>query len=182
MGAYPISTHVNKLKYASPEGEGFPPSPDETLIEQIKNCSPAFFESIVIDLLLKMGYGGTLEDAGRAIGRSGDEGIDGIIKEDRLGFEIIYIQTKRWENPVGRPEIQKFVGALHGQHAKKGLFITTSRFSNEANEYVRNLDVKVILVDGDKLAELMIDYGLGLTIEKTYNIYRIDSDYFQEII
>lgn len=155
---------------------------DTEIIEQIKSCSPAFFESIVIDLLLKMGYGGTLEDAGQALGRTGDEGIDGIIKEDRLGFEIIYIQAKRWENPVGRPEIQKFVGALHGQHAKKGLFITTSRFSNEAIEYVKNIDVKVILVDGEKLSELMIDYGLGLSIEKTYNIYRIDTDYFQESI
>lgn len=155
---------------------------DNEIIEQIKSSLPAFFESIVIDLLLKMGYGGTLEDAGQALGRSSDEGIDGIIKEDRLGFEIIYIQAKRWENPVGRPEIQKFVGALHGQHAKKGLFITTSRFSNEAIEYVKNIDVKVILVDGEKLSELMIDYGLGLSIEKTYNIYRIDTDYFQESI
>jgi restriction system protein len=152
------------------------------IIEQVKSCSPAFFESIVIDLLLKMGYGGTLEDAGQALGRSGDEGIDGIVKEDRLGFEIIYIQAKRWENTVGRPEIQKFVGALHGRHAKKGLFITTSRFTSESLEYVKNLDVKVILVDGDKFAELMIDYGLGLAIEKTYNIYRIDTDYFQESI
>ena len=145
---------------------------DIELIEQIKNCSPTFFESLVVDLLLKMGYGGTIEDAGQALGRSGDEGIDGIIKEDRLGFDVIYIQAKRWVNPVGRPEIQKFVGALHGQHARKGLFITTSRFSNDACEYVKNIDVKVILVDGEKLSGLMLDYGLGLSIEKTYNIYR----------
>lgn len=150
------------------------------LIEQVKNCSPSFFESLVIDLLLKMGYGGTVEDAGEALGRAGDEGIDGIVKGDRLGFEAIYIQAKKWENPVGRPEIQKFVGALHGKHAKKGLFITTSRFTIESTEYVRNLDVKVILVDGLKLSELMLDYRLGISIEKSYNIYRIDTDYFQE--
>lgn len=152
----------------------------DELIQQVKNCSPSFFESVVIDLLLKMGYGGTFEDAGQALGRSGDEGIDGIVKGDRLGFDTIYIQAKRWENPVGRPEIQKFVGALHGKHAKKGLFITTSRFTSESSDYVKNLDVTVILVDGKKLAELMVDYGLGLAVEKTYNIYRIDTDYFQE--
>jgi restriction system protein len=152
----------------------------EELIQQVKNCSPSFFESIVVDLLLKMGYGGTFEDAGKALGRSGDEGIDGIVKGDRLGFDTIYIQAKRWENPVGRPEIQKFVGALHGKHAKKGLFITTSRFTSDSTDYVKNLDVKVILIDGKTLADLMVDYSLGLAIEKSYNIYRIDTDYFQE--
>ncbi len=152
----------------------------DELIQQVKNSSPSFFESIVIDLLLKMGYGGTFEDAGEALGRSGDEGIDGIVKGDRLGFDAIYIQAKRWDNPVGRPEIQKFVGALHGKHAKKGLFITTSRFTADSIDYVKNLDVKVILIDGKMLADLMVDYGLGLTVEKTYNIFRIDTDYFQE--
>ncbi len=150
------------------------------LIDQIKKCPPSFFESLVVELLLKMGYGGALEDVGEAIGSSGDEGIDGIVKEDRLGFEIIYIQAKRWEKPVGRPEIQKFVGAIHGKHAKKGLFITTSKFTAGALNYVCNLDVKIILIDGIQLVELMVDYGLGVNVEKSYNIYRIDTDYFIE--
>jgi len=119
------------------------------LLQTIKSCSPAFFERLVIDLLVRMGYGGTRKDAGQAVGRSGDGGIDGIIKEDRLGLGILYIQAKRWDNPVGRPEIQKFAGALQGQRAKKGIFITTSAFSKAANDYVSRIESKIVLIDGD---------------------------------
>lgn len=150
------------------------------ILETVKKCSPAFFEKLVVDLLVRMGYGGSRREAGEAIGRSGDEGIDGIIKEDRLGLDIIYLQAKRWEGSVGRPELQKFAGALQGQRARKGIFITTSAFSREALNYTRNIDTKIILIDGPKLAELMIDHGVGVTTEATYELKRIDSDYFSE--
>jgi restriction system protein len=147
---------------------------------QIINNTPEFFEHLVVKLLVKMGYGGSIKDAGRAMGRSGDEGIDGIIKEDKLGLDVIYIQAKRWQGSVGRPEIQKFVGALHGQRAKKGVFITTGAFSKEANNYVSTIDPKVVLIDGNRLVELMIDYNLGVSIADTYEIKKIDSDFFSE--
>jgi restriction system protein len=127
-----------------------------------------------------MGYGGSRKDAGQAIGKSGDEGIDGIIKEDRLGLDIIYIQAKRWENTVSRPEIQKFAGALQGQRAKKGIFVTTSSFSREAQEYVKNIDSKIILIDGDQLAQFMIDSNVGVSPVAVYEVKRIDSDYFTD--
>jgi restriction system protein len=133
------------------------------------------FERLVVDLLVKMGYGGTRADAGRAIGKSGDEGIDGIIKEDRLGLDIIYIQAKRWENTVGRPEIQKFAGALQGQRARKGIF-----FSREALDYVARIETKLVLIDGEQLAELLIDHGVGVTPVANYEIKRVDSDYFTD--
>ncbi len=152
----------------------------DDILEHIKSCSPSFFERLVIELLVKMGYGGSRKDAAERIGKSGDEGIDGIIKEDRLGLDIIYIQAKRWEATVGRPEIQKFVGALQGQRAKKGIFITTSSFSREAGEYAEKIENKVVLIDGDELAQLMIDYNLGVSTVASYEIKRIDSDYFQE--
>jgi restriction system protein len=150
------------------------------LVQQIMGCSPAFFERLVVDLLLRMGYGGTRKDAGEAVGRSGDGGIDGIIKEDRLGLDVIYIQAKRWEGTVGRPEIQKFVGALQGQRARKGIFITTSTFTNEALQYASFIDTKVVLIDGDMLARLMIDNSVGVTPSASYEIKKIDSDYFLE--
>jgi restriction system protein len=150
------------------------------LLQTIKDHSPAFFERVVIDLLVKMGYGGTRRDAGEAIGRSGDGGIDGIIKEDRLGLDIVYIQAKRWENTVGRPEIQKFAGALQGQRARKGIFITTSTFSQTARDYVSRIDSKIVLIDGETLAQLMIDYNIGAAPIASYEIKRIDSDYFTE--
>jgi len=150
------------------------------LLQNVKNCSPAFFERLVIDLLVKMGYGGTRKDAGQAIGKSGDEGIDGIIKEDRLGLDVIYIQAKRWGNPVSRPEIQKFVGALQGQKAKKGIFITTSIFTHEAEDYVKKIENKIILIDGDMLAKLMIDHNIGVSPLSSYEIKRMDMDYFTE--
>ncbi|MDX2042664.1 MAG: restriction endonuclease [Acidobacteriota bacterium] len=148
------------------------------LLNRVKDCAPEFFEQLVIDLLLAMGYGGSRQDAGKAVGRSGDGGIDGIIKEDRLGLDAIYIQAKRWEGVVGRPEIQKFAGALQGQRARKGIFITTSSFTREAREYVSAIDSKIILIGGEMLAELMIDYGIGVTEVAAYIVKRTDSDYF----
>lgn len=152
----------------------------DELINKIKECSPKFFERLVVELLVKMGYGGTLKEAGQIIGKSGDEGIDGIIKEDRLGLDIIYIQAKRWNNVVSRPEIQKFAGALLGKKAHKGIFITTSYFSQEATEYASNLENKIILIDGNKLAELMIEYNVGVNIQRVIEIKKIDTDYFIE--
>ncbi len=148
------------------------------LLRRVKECAPEFFEQLVIDLLLAMGYGGSRQDAGKAVGRGGDGGIDGIIKEDRLGLDTIYIQAKRWEGVVGRPEIQKFAGALQGQRARKGIFITTSSFTKEAREFVSAIDSKIILIGGDMLASLMIDYGIGVTEVAAYIVKRTDSDYF----
>lgn len=151
------------------------------LLDSIKSASPAFFERLVIDLLVKMGYGGSRREAGEAMGRSGDEGIDGIIKEDRLGLDIIYLQAKRWTTgTVGRPEIQKFAGALQGQRARKGIFLTTSAFTNDAHDYVSMIDSKIILIDGKRLAELMIDHGVGVTPLASYEVKRVDTDYFVE--
>ncbi len=148
------------------------------ILAQVKKCSPSFFERVVVDLLVKMGYGGSLKDAGEAIGQSGDEGIDGIIKEDRLGLDIIYIQAKRWQATVGRPEIQKFAGALQGQRARKGIFITTSDFSKDAVNYASRIESKIVLIDGEKLADFMIDFNIGVTPQAAYEVKRIDSDYF----
>ena len=150
------------------------------LLTRIQASAPDFFERLVVELLLKMGYGGSRQDAGRAIGRSGDGGIDGIINEDRLGLDSIYLQAKRWENPVGRPEIQKFAGALAEHRAKKGVFITTSSFTKEALASVNKHDARIVLIDGEKLANLMIDHSLGVTLEASYEVKRIDSDYFSE--
>ena len=150
------------------------------ILDKVKSCSPAFFERLVVELLVKMGYGGTLQDAGKAIGRSGDGGIDGIIKEDRLGLDAIYLQAKRWEGNVSRPEVQKFAGALQGQRARKGVFITTSDFTKDAREYVAFIESKIILINGDELAQLMIDYNVGVSNAAIYEIKKIDSDYFTE--
>lgn len=152
----------------------------DEVLQTVKGCSPAFFERLVIDVLVKMGYGGTRKDAGKAIGKSGDGGIDGIINEDRLGLDVIYIQAKKWENPVGRPEIQKFAGALQGQRAKKGIFITTSSFTSEAKDFASRIDSKITLIDGETLSQLMIDYNVGINSIVTYELKRIDSDYFIE--
>ena len=150
------------------------------LLNRVKSNSPRFFESLVVDLMIAMGYGGSKVDAGKALGQTGDEGVDGIIKEDRLGLDVIYLQAKRWEGTVGRPEIQRFVGALHGKRARKGVFITTGRFSEDAIEYVNNIEPKVILIDGRNLANLMIDFNLGTTTAGNYELKRVDSDYFGE--
>jgi restriction system protein len=150
------------------------------IISQLKESSPLFFEKVVVEVLVKMGYGGSLKDAGEAIGKSGDEGIDGIIKEDRLGLDIIYIQAKKWENTISRPEIQKFAGALQGKKARKGIFITTSDFSKSAQEYAASIENKIILIDGNSFAHLMIDYNVGVSTEATYELKRIDYDFFAE--
>lgn len=150
------------------------------LLSMIKNISSSRFEKLVVDLLVKMGYGGSIKEAATVVGKSGDEGIDGIIKEDKLGLDVIYIQAKKWEGNVGRPEIQKFAGALLGKKAKKGIFITTSNFTNEAREYVTDIDAKIILLDGRQLTELMIENDLGVSTQDIYTIKRIDSDYFEE--
>ena len=150
------------------------------LLAQIKQSPPVFFERLVVELLVKMGYGGSRKDAGQAIGKSGDGGIDGIIKEDRLGLDIIYIQAKRWDNTVSRPEIQKFAGALQGLRARKGIFITTSDFSREAQEYASNIDNKIVLINGEQLAQMLIDHNTGVATVTNYEIKRIDLDYFTE--
>jgi len=151
------------------------------LLQQLKASSPRQFENIVIDLLVAMGYGGSRKEAAKAIGRGGDEGIDGIINEDRLGLDVIYVQAKKWESTtVGRPEIQKFAGALQGQHARKGIFITTSNFSKEAADFASRVDNKIILLDGDTLVQYMIDHNIGVTPSVNYEVKKIDLDYFTE--
>lgn len=150
------------------------------LLARVKTGSPRFFEGLVVELLLKMGYGRNRAEAGRAIGQGGDEGVDGIISEDRLGLDTIYIQAKRWEGTVGRPEVQKFVGALHGKRARKGVFMTTGTFSADAREYVSDIEPRVVLIDGRELAEYMVDLNLGVTPKAVYEVKRVDSDYFVE--
>lgn len=153
----------------------------DELLGRILECTPGFFEHLVVELLVKMGYGGSRRDAGERVGQSGDGGVDGIIKEDRLGLDTIYLQAKRWQGSVGRPEIQKFVGALQGQRARKGVFITTSTYTQEAKTYVENIDTKVVLIDGQRLAGLMIDFDVGVAQSAAYILKKIDSDYFDEI-
>ena len=151
------------------------------LIDHVRRSSPAFFEQLVVELLASMGYGGSRAEAARAVGQTGDEGIDGIIDEDRLGLDSIYIQAKRWsDNPVRRTDIQQFVGALQGKRARKGVYITTSRFTDDAKQYVLNIDVKVVLIDGNRLAQLMIDHNVGVSTVAQYDLKKIDSDYFYE--
>jgi restriction system protein len=152
----------------------------QELLSLVKQSSPRFFEKLVVDLLIRMGYGGSLKDAGKAIGQSGDGGIDGIIKEDKLGLDIIYIQAKRWDNVVGSREIRNFIGSLAGQHANKGVFITTSSFTKDALDYVKTIPHKVILIDGEMLTQLMIENDVGVTKISSYDIKKIDLDYFEE--
>lgn len=150
------------------------------LLAKVKSGSPQFFEQLVVDLLIALGYGGNRKDAGEAIGKSGDGGIDGIIREDRLGLEAIYVQAKKWENSVGRPEIQKFVGALHGRKARRGVFITTSEFTRDAIEYADVIETKVVLIDGRRLAKLMFENDVGVSTIGTYAVKRVDTDYFND--
>jgi restriction system protein len=152
------------------------------LLAQVKAASPKFFEQLVLQLLLKMGYGNYREDAGHVTGKSGDEGIDAVINQDPLGLDVLYLQAKKWDGTVGRPELQKFVGALHGKLAKKGVFITTSTFSDDALAYVRHMDPRVIVIDGKRLAELMIAHDVGVSTQRTYQVKRVDSEYFDETI
>jgi restriction system protein len=170
-------------------------SPDETLersyqtlraslvsqlVETLRGVSPARFENIVIDVLAAMGYGGGREGAAHAVGRSGDGGIDGVIEEDRLGLDSIYVQAKRWEANIGRPHVQAFAGALQGHRARKGVMITTSDFTADAKAYAENLSTRIVLIDGVRLAEMMIDHNVGVSAEATYIVKQIDSDYFEE--
>jgi restriction system protein len=150
----------------------------QALLQQIYNTSPAFFEQLVVDILVAMGYGGSRVDAGNAVGKSGDEGIDGIIKEDRLGLDIIYLQAKRWQNAVGRPDVQAFVGSLVGKGASKGVMLTASRFTDDARQFVKHLQQKVVLIDGEELAGLMIDFNVGVATTMQYAVKKIDIDYF----
>jgi restriction system protein len=153
---------------------------EQELLSKLKTIHPSYFEKVVVELLVKMGYGGSIAEAGKATRYTNDEGIDGIIKEDKLGLDVIYVQAKRWEGTVGRPELHKFVGALAGQGAKKGIFITTSTFTKEASDYIPRNETKIVLIDGAKLAQYMIDYNLGVSIQNIYEIKKIDSDYFEE--
>jgi restriction system protein len=150
------------------------------LLDSVLSATPAFFEKLVVELLVKMGYGGTLEDAGRALGKSHDGGIDGIIKEDQLGLDAIYVQAKRWTNTVGRPEVQSFAGSLEGERARKGVFLTTSGFSSEALQYVKKIEKKIVLINGPQLAALLFDFGVGVNDVSIYKIKRVDGDYFSE--
>lgn len=150
------------------------------LLSKVMEQTPAFFEHLVVDLLVKMGYGGSNSDAARVTQLTNDEGIDGIIYEDKLGLDKIYLQAKRWTNPVGRPVIQQFAGALVGQNASKGVFITTSSYSKEARNYVAGLHQKIVLIDGSELAKYMIEYNVGVSVKKVYEVKRIDTDYFDE--
>ncbi len=150
------------------------------ILETVKGSPDWFLEKLVVDLLVKMGYGGSRQEAGKAIGRSGDGGIDGIIKEDRLGLDIIYVQAKRWEKDVHRPEVQKFAGALQGRHARKGVFITTSDFSTGACKYAERIESKIILIRGAELAELMIEHDVGVVTEATHTLKKIDPEYFPD--
>ena len=152
----------------------------QDLLDRIKGSSPRFFETVVVDLLLAMGYGGSGFDAGKIVGKSGEGGIDGIINEDKLGLDSIYVQAKRWSGTVGRPTVQEFAGSLAGQKARKGVLITTSQFSSEAKEYTERLEMKIVLIDGEQLAQLMIEHGVGVADKQVYAVKRIDEDYFAE--
>ena len=148
------------------------------LLDRVKKSHWTFFERLVVDLLIKMGYGGSRHDAARVVGKTGDGGIDGVIKEDMLGFDIIYIQAKKYEQPISEPQIRDFSGALDGKRATKGVFITTSSFTKSAKEYVAGIgNKKIILIDGLQLAELMIEHNVGVAVKETYEVKRIDCDY-----
>jgi restriction system protein len=155
----------------------------DELLTRLKKSSPSFFERAVVELLVKMGYGGSRADAGKAIGKSGDGGIDGIIKEDKLGLDVVYIQAKRWDNnPVGRPDVMQFAGALQAQKANKGIFISTSRFTDDARSYVSQIGSKIVLIDGEQLTDLMIENDVGVSTISMYPVKKIDADYFDESI
>jgi len=152
----------------------------DDLLVQVMSCNPTFFERLVLDVLIAMGYGGALPDAGTHLGRAHDGGIDGIINEDKLGLDIICVQAKRWKDCVGRPVVQAFAGSMEAHRAKKGVLITTSTFSRDARDFVDRIERKIVLIDGQQLAQLMIDYDVGVASAKTYTIKKIDSDYFND--
>lgn len=151
------------------------------LLDRVKRSTPDFFERIVLQLLLAMGYGGTLTDAGEQVGRSGDDGVDGVIKEDKLGLDVVHLQAKRWvDKPVSRPHVQSFAGSLEGQRSRKGVFITTSYFTSDAKEYVRRIEKRIVLIDGQELAKLMIDHGVGVTEVRSFSLLRLNETYFED--
>jgi restriction system protein len=152
------------------------------LLQRIMQNTPSFFEGLIIELLVKMGYGGSRPDAAAQLGRSGDGGVDGVINEDRLGLDRVYLQAKRYSdgNVVGRPEVQKFLGSLVGMGAVKGVFVTTSKFSQEAIEFAKHLTQRVILIDGQRLAELMIEHGVGVRLSRAIEFKRLDENFFDE--
>ena len=152
----------------------------QDLLERVKKAPPKFFENLVVDLLVAMGYGGSRKDAGQVLGQSGDGGIDGIIKEDKLGLDVVYIQAKKWDGTVGRPIVQGFAGALMGKKASKGVLLSTSQFSQDAKSYAESIGQKIVLIDGDQLSQFMIDYGIGVTVQQSYLVKRVDLDYFGE--
>jgi restriction system protein len=152
----------------------------QDLLAKIKTCSPKFFERLVVELLVKMGYGGSIADAGTTIGQSGDGGLDGIIKEDKLGLDVVYIQAKRWEGNVGRPTVQAFAGSLEGAKARKGVMITTSAYSADALSYVKNIEKRIVLVDGAQLVDLMMAHHVAVDTSKTYLVQKMDLDYFED--
>ena len=160
----------------------FRASVEQELLEWVKAASPTFFERLIVQLLVAMGYGGSQEDAGKAVGQAGDGGIDGVIKEDRLGLDTIYLQAKRWDSTVGRPVVQAFAGALVGQHARRGVLITTSTFSADAQAYVKGIEQRIVLIDGRELARLMFDFGVGVVpVGQPYEMKRVDLDFFPEV-
>ncbi|QDU82622.1 Mrr restriction system protein [Polystyrenella longa] len=148
------------------------------LLEKALSCSPQFFEQLVVDLLVAMGYGGSVKDAGQALGKSGDGGIDGVIKEDKLGLDLVCIQAKRWQGTVGRPLVQAFAGSMEGFRARKGVLITTGKFSKDALDYIDRIERKIVLIDGLQLCQLMIEHNVGVSIARSYQVKKIDIDYF----
>jgi restriction system protein len=180
VGENPPSTTLTPQEYIESGYQQLRITLATELLTRVQECSPDFFERLVVELLLAMGYGGSRQEAGQAVGKSGDGGIDGIIKEDRLGLDVIYIQAKRWEGAVGRPEVQKFAGALQGQRARKGIFLTTSSFTKEAVAFAAAIDSKIVLIGGEELVTLMIDHNIGVTPVASYDIKRVDTDYFAE--
>ncbi len=154
---------------------------ESELLEKVKGITPQSFEDLVVKLILGMGYGGSQQDAGRAIGRSGDGGIDGVIQEDRLGLDVIYLQAERWEGVVGRPVVQAFVGALHGRHAGRGILLTTSSFTKEATDYAKTISDRVILIDGTRLVSLMFEYSIGVRVRQTYLLKALDPMFFEDL-
>jgi restriction system protein len=152
----------------------------DELLAKVKSSSPRFFERLVIDLLRAMGYGGTRAEASEVLGRTGDAGLDGVIRQDRLGLDAVYVQAKRWDNTVGRPTVQAFAGSLDGVRARKGVLLTTSTFSPEARSYVSEIEKKIVLIDGTELVDLMIEHNIGVSTEATIHSKRVDTDYFEE--
>jgi restriction system protein len=151
----------------------------DDLLAKVRASDPKFFEHLVVDVLVAMGYGGSRLDAAQVVGRSGDDGIDGVIKEDRLGLDMVYVQAKKWENSVGPGEIDRFIGSLNRKKAHKGVFITSGTFTDGATRAANEAAVRIVLIDGDRLAELMIDHGVGVADHKHYVVKKLDSDYFE---